>query len=312
MAGNGTDARRSVISKLSMILLAFSQGGAYTVTELAEHTGLPVSTTHRLATELVQWRVLERNDDRRFRPGLSLRTLGGTTCCTVSIRDRAAPALEDLSRATGAATRLGLLDHRVASYIYTEPDQPVSQFSPAATLPLHATALGKVLLAFAPQDVLDATLPARLRAYTPHTITDPDRFRWVLKLARAHRMAIDDRELLPDYAAVAAPVFGVGGNVVAALEIQVDDISNVSHSRRSALIVAAGSLSRELERPCCECSERNRGPSVTTGFPTTSLPGPRSLVPITFQAREPDIVANQTNNDPIARDAEHRWAAESV
>ena len=110
VAGNGTDARRSVISKLSVILLAFSQGGAYTLSELAEHTGLPVSTTHRLATELVEWRVLERSDDRRFRPGLSLRTLGGTTCCTTSIRDRAAPVLEDLSRATGAATRLGLLD----------------------------------------------------------------------------------------------------------------------------------------------------------------------------------------------------------
>ena len=86
MAGNATDARRSVISKLSVILRAFSQGGAYTLSELAEQTGLPVSTTHRLATELAEWQVLERCDDRRFRPGLSLRTLAGSPCCTTSMQ----------------------------------------------------------------------------------------------------------------------------------------------------------------------------------------------------------------------------------
>ena len=77
-----------------------------------------MSTTHRLATELAEWQVLERCDDRRFRPGLSLRTLGGSSCCTTSMRDRAAPVLEDLSRATGANTRLGLLDELSVNYIY--------------------------------------------------------------------------------------------------------------------------------------------------------------------------------------------------
>jgi DNA-binding IclR family transcriptional regulator len=290
VAGNATDARRSVISKLSVILRAFSQGGAYTLSELAEHTGLPVSTTHRLATELAEWQMLERCDDRRFRPGLSLRTLGGSSCCTTSMRDRAAPVLEDLSRATGANTRLGLLDKLSVNYIHKAAYHPVSQFSPAATLPLHATAMGKVLLAFSPVAVVDTFLDRKLRAYTPYTITDSDRLRWMLKLARAHRIAVSDRELQLDHLAVAAPVFGAGGHVVASLEVMVDDLSTDLNAARPALVVAAGSLSRELERPCCECSANHTFAGFPSGLPAPRRLGARSVVLVAPGDHQTDAV----------------------
>ena len=289
MAGNATDVRRSVISKLSVILRAFSQGGAYTVSELAEQTGLPVSTTHRLATELAEWQVLERCDDRRFRPGLSLRTLGGASCCTTSMRDRAAPVLEDLSCATGANTRLGLLGQLSVNYIHRTDCQPVSQFSPAATLPLHATAMGKVLLAFSPLSVVDTILARRLRAYTPYTIIDSDRFRWTLKLARARRMAVSDRELQLNHVAMAVPVFGVGGHVVASLEVMVDDLSTDLNPARPALVVAAGSLSRELERPCCECSASHTFSGLRSGLPATRRLGARSVVLVAPAGHQTDV-----------------------
>ena len=288
MAGNATDARRSVISKLSVILLAFSKGGAYTLSELAEHTGLPVSTTHRLATELADWQVLERCEDRRFRPGLALRTMGAVACCSTSLRDRAAPVLDDLSVATGATTRLGLLSHRAISYIYKEPNQPVSQFSPAATLPLHATALGKVLLAFAAPCLVEDVLARKLAAYTPMTITDPEQLRWTLKLTRAHRIAVADRELQPTYAGVAAPVFGVGGRVVAAIEVRMENISGNPGAERAALVVAAGSLSRELERPCCECSARGSRNGLTEGLTANRFVGSRPVALVIPPAGEPE------------------------
>jgi DNA-binding IclR family transcriptional regulator len=278
VAGNATDTRRSVISKLSVILLAFNKGGAYTISELAEHTGLPVSTTHRLATELAEWQVLERSDDRRFRPGQSLRTLGGTTCCTTSTRDRAAPVMEDLSRAAGTDIRLGLLDQLSVSYIHKSHRQPVSQFSPAATLPLHATAMGKVLLAFSPAPVVNAFLGRKLRAYTTHTITDADRFRWTLKVIRAHRLAVSDRELRLDHVAVAAPVFGLGGHIVASLEVMVKDLSKDLQHAGPALAVAAGSLTRELERPCCICTARGVTDRLPAGFAAVRRPGALSIV----------------------------------
>ncbi len=288
MAGNATDSRRSVISKLSVILRAFSQGGAYTLSELADHTGLPVSTTHRLATELAEWQVLERCDYRRFRPGLSLQTLGASSSCAMSMRDQAAPVLEDLSRATGAITRLGVLDGLSVSYIHKAARQPVSQFSPAATLPLHATAMGKVLLAFAPGAVVDTFLAQRLRAYTRHTITDSDRFRWTLKLARAHRLAVSDGELQLNQMAVAAPVFGVGGPIVAALEVMVDDCATDLNPVRPALIVAAGSLSRELERPCCGCGASHPFPGIPSGLPLPRQRNARSVVLVAHVEHQTD------------------------
>ena len=91
-------------------------------------------------------------------------------------------------------------------------------------------------------------------------------------MARAHRMAVSDRELQLNHVAVAVPVFGVGGHVVASLEVMVDDLSTDLIPARPALIVAAGSLSRELERPCCECSANH----TFSGFPS-GLPAPRRL-----------------------------------
>ncbi len=312
MAGNATDVRRSVISKLSVILRAFSEGGAYTLSELAEHTGLPVSTTHRLATELAEWQLLERCDDRHYRPGLSLRTLGDSACCRTGMRDRAAPVLEDLSHATGANTRLGLLDNMSVNYIHKAARRPVSQFSPAATLPLHATAMGKVLLAFAPAGVVDSFLARRLRAYTPHTITDSDRLRWMLKMARAHRMAVSDRELQLNHVAVAAPVFGVGGHVVASMEVMVEDSAKDLNSVRPALVVAAGSLSRELKRPCSECSAHHAYSDFPTGSPGKRSFGARSVGLVAPADHQTDAVIQDIHQAPVARRVVPEQAAESV
>jgi DNA-binding IclR family transcriptional regulator len=274
MAGNARQSGRSVISKLSAIILTFAEGGEHTLSEIADHSGLPMSTTHRLTTELAAWRVLERDQNGgRFRPGPSLRALGGgSSCCTSSIRERAAPLLDDLCRVTGRDVRLGVIDGGVLSYIEKVPDQPVTQFSPAATLPMHATALGKMLLAFASPQFVDMALASRLRAYTARTVTDPERIRWNLKVARAHRMAVSEGELQLDYSAVAAPVFGPGGNAVASIEVRVDDLSAEMHVVRAILVVAAGSLSRELDRAC------DRGVAAQTVSPaSTSTQLARSL-----------------------------------
>ena len=59
MAGNSVDPGRSVTSKVVAILLTFTNGSLYSLTELAKLTGLPISTVHRLATELAAWKLKE-------------------------------------------------------------------------------------------------------------------------------------------------------------------------------------------------------------------------------------------------------------
>ena len=91
MAGNSAVAGQSVASKLSAILLTFNEGGTHTFTEIAQLTGLTLSTTHRLATELAAHQVLERTTDGRLRPGASLRTLAQHRCAAAPYVTRRRP-----------------------------------------------------------------------------------------------------------------------------------------------------------------------------------------------------------------------------
>jgi DNA-binding IclR family transcriptional regulator len=255
MAGGSNQQGRTVISKVSAILVAISEGSR-TLTEIAARTELPLSTVHRLATELAAWRVLERTTDGSYRAGPPLRTIGSTGDGTfvdvddvaVSVRDRAVPVMEDLFRAVGVRVRVGFLDDALlVAYVQKEsPHQPVSRECPAARLPAHATALGKALLAFSPPSVIKTVLGRRLRRYTPFTMTRPDVLMAAFKTIRATRLAVCDRELEWDSCAVAAPVFGAGGQVVAAIELRTQDLARDIEGWLALLSVAAGSLSRDL------------------------------------------------------------------
>ena len=258
MAGGSKDPGRSVISKISAILLAISEGSGPTLTEIAARSELPLSTVHRLVTELTAWRVLERDDEGRYRGGPPLRTIAGGCVCpeepadpvtasAVRIRDCAVPVIEDLFRATGAPVRVGFLDGPAVAYVEKVAGHlPVSSPSPAARLPAHATALGKVLLAFSPPRTTDTLLARDLARYTASTVTRPERLRWSFRTIRATRMAVCDRELDQDWCGVAAPAFGAGGDVVVAVELRVRDLVRDVPALRGPLIVAAGWLSREL------------------------------------------------------------------
>jgi DNA-binding IclR family transcriptional regulator len=266
VAGNSRTPGSSVISKVNAILLALAEGSQCTISEIAARTGLPLSTVHRLATELAAWRLLERAEDGRFWAGPQLRTIGATCMCAggqadspadspvdspvgTCGRDTAVPVMEDLFRVTGAPVRVGFLDGVSVAYIQkTSPHLPVSEVCSAARLPAHATALGKALLAFAPPPTTELVLSGGLRRYTARTVTCAERLRWGLRMIRMTRTALCDRELHPDWCGVAMPVFGARGEAVAAIELAVRDLASDVPTVKAALAMAAGALSRELPR----------------------------------------------------------------
>jgi IclR family acetate operon transcriptional repressor len=245
---------RSVISKVSLIMVAISDGSR-TLTEITARTGLAMSTVHRLATDLTAWRVLERTPDGSYRAGAPLRALGRTggdpaACrsCAASVRDRAVPVMEDLLRAVGVRVRVGFLSEEL-EVEYVQKDSlynPVTKASAAARLPVHATALGKALLAFSPPAIVEAVLARRMTRYTAYTITDPQLLHAAFRTIRATRLAVCDRELEQESRDVAVPVFGAGGQIAAAIELRTRDLASDITAWRPALTVAAGSLSREL------------------------------------------------------------------
>jgi len=247
VAGNSTEAGRSVTSKVTSILLTFTEGSEHSLTQIARQAGLPISTAHRLTAELASWRLLERTDDGNYRAGLPLRRMGAVDGTPPSLAERAPCVLEDLSAATKCRARLGVLRDLEVAYIQKQPGpSPTTSFSAAATLPVHATAVGRALLAFAPTRTVEMAIISGLRAYTAHTVTSPDRLRRALSVARLTRVAVTRWELEAGSCGVAVPVFGAGGDVVAALELTVGDLGADLKAVMGPLTIAARSLSREL------------------------------------------------------------------
>ena len=81
MAGNSTEPGQSVISRVSAILLTFTDSDVRSLTEISRLAGIPVSTAHRLSRELENWNLLERDDDGRYHVGSPLRGIG-KSCST--------------------------------------------------------------------------------------------------------------------------------------------------------------------------------------------------------------------------------------
>jgi IclR family transcriptional regulator, acetate operon repressor len=255
LAGNSTDPGRSVTSKVTAILMAFADGGVHTLTELASSANLPTSTAHRLASELVAWRLLERTEERSYRIALPLRMVAGdyseSEVCSYTLTVmRALPVLDDLSRATRNDVRLGLLrgpDVLTLQHRHNRSNERIHAESLLhSVIPAHAAASGKALLAFSPPAVVDKVIEAGLPALTPHTITSPDVLRQKLSVIRLTQVATSRNELGDGTAAIAMPIFYGRGRVAAAIELDIAALGTELKPVSSALAVACRSLSRQL------------------------------------------------------------------
>jgi DNA-binding IclR family transcriptional regulator len=248
MAGNAVESGRTVTSKVTAILMVFADGTDWSLSELARLTGIPLTTTHRLVTELAAAQLLERAPDGGYRVGPALGRLTGGAQGAPTVAQLGPAVLDDLVATLGRPVRLGVLHDLRVSYMEKKATGrvPATPLRAGAVLPVHASALGKVLLAFAPSATVRAVVGAGLTRYTPHTLTRPDQLLHALSVARLTRVATCEGELVTGECAVAAPVVGPGGRVVAALEIPVPDLCGGLDGVRQILTLTARSLSREL------------------------------------------------------------------
>ncbi len=244
-----TPSRPSVTSRVLDLLDCFTADRrSLSLSELARRSGMALSTTHRLATELTQRGVLTRDEQGRFHIGLRLWEIGSLAPASHVLRDAALPYLEDLYEATHENVQLAVLDGVDAVYVerLSGRDSVHVVTRAGSRLPVHATGVGLVLLAHAPHDVRESVLATELRRYTKYTITDPRRLRRILADVRLQGHAISDRQIELISTSVAAPIRGADGTVVAALSV-------VAAARRvdprqfvPAVVAAARGVSRTL------------------------------------------------------------------
>jgi DNA-binding IclR family transcriptional regulator len=220
MAGGGAD-RRSVAEKLFAIADAFEGGRPLTLTEIAQRTGLPLSTTHRLVAEWVAWGGLERDNDGRYQVGMRLWRIGVRRPSTRRLRVAALPYLDELLEATREHVHLAVRDDLAAIYLERRSGRDAVPIvsDVGSRLPLHATGVGLALLAHAPTEVFDEVVARGLRRFQPNTVTTERELRSRLAEIRATGLSRTVEELTAGAFSVAAPVRDASGSVVAAVSI---------------------------------------------------------------------------------------------
>jgi len=229
-----------------------------TFTGLSATTGLAKSTTSRLLLALERNGLVRRDDHGRFLPGemfVSFAWRGGAEAGLIAV---AQPFLERLGKATGETINLGVSSNGMVEQIA----QVDSKYLIGGTnwvgmsVPLHCSALGKVLLAYGaaqlpPEQPGQPDKPDKLERRTGKTITTEAALRADLVGVRARGYAVTDEELEPGLIAVAAPIYGYDGRVVAALSVS----GPASRLARDGLAAAVG-----------QCAEEAAGLSAVLGY----------------------------------------------
>ncbi|WP_067490465.1 IclR family transcriptional regulator [Actinomadura hibisca] len=201
--------------------------GPRSLDQLAATLGVHKTTVLRLLRELERERFVHRDDAHRFHLGSRLFALSGAALEQRGIRAIAAPHLARLNEATGHTVHLGVYEGGAVVYLDKyDSRHAIRMYSRVGlSMPLHATAIAKVLLADLPEaarrriaDEIDYV------PFTEHTLTGPDALLAELDGVAARGYAMDDAEHETFLRCVAAPIRDAGGRVIAAASVSVPDV----------------------------------------------------------------------------------------
>jgi DNA-binding IclR family transcriptional regulator len=187
------------------------------ITEVADQLNVDKASASRLMQTLANYGYAEKDlDTQRYRLGPKIVELSQSLLARMPFRDEAKPYLRELVAITNECAHLAIAAQGQVLYI-DQVDSPATLRVNADIghlAPLHCTALGKVLLAFG-----SVPLPTELTAHTPRTITNSEALQMHLEQVKRQGYAIDDEEYDYGVRCIAAPVYNLNGEMVAAMGI---------------------------------------------------------------------------------------------
>ncbi|KQS66232.1 IclR family transcriptional regulator [Modestobacter sp. Leaf380] len=219
-----------------------------TLGDLARRSGIPTSSTLRLAGRLTAWGALERGVDGRFSIGLRLWEVASLSPRAQGLRAVAMPHLGDLGEVTRQHVLLAVRDGEQAllvERVSAHHALPVL-YEVGGRLPLHSTGVGLVLLAHAPADVQEDVLGRPLVHEPEQVAVSASELRRTLAEVRRTGLHVLHRGEPQPLVSVAAPVFGAEDQVVAALSVVVPRGDAEGRLLGPAVRTAARAVSRGL------------------------------------------------------------------
>lgn len=241
------DGSSSLSRGLALLDVFEASDGELTIGELSRRSGIPKSTAHRLAADLIEWGALERGIDG-LRLGVRLFELGHLVPAQRRLRELALPYAHHLNEVTKLTCNLAVREGYEIVYVekITSRGLKVPHTRAGGRLPLTVTGLGKAILAFSDHDFVESVLAAPLDAPTARSIIDPATLRTELARIRVDKVAYDVEESQLGLFCVASPIFDRDGSVAGA--ISVTGATALSQAERFAPVVhtTAMALSRAL------------------------------------------------------------------
>lgn len=222
------------------------------VSEIARHLDRSKSGVFKHLNTLTDEGYLVRRGNK-YRVGLGIWALGRRVLDRFPT-ENAENAVDSLAASVDRTTSLVLYEggNAVVTYVGDVDSGSGIRHAEGDTLPLHATAAGKVILAYAPAETRNRVLEGELATFTDETITDPSALRTELGEIRQRRTAIEHGEYARGVESVAAPILRAPEDPVGAIAISgtTDELdgSHVETGIQGLLVSASRSVENSIER----------------------------------------------------------------
>lgn len=248
------DAAGAMPKALRVLEAVAARARPLAIAELATMLGLSLPTAHRIVTALEGLGFVAREPGkRRIVEGNRLVSLGLAVVQVAVASVTRHAILESLANKTGESCNLGVMAGGNVLYVdRVESHWPLGlRFETGSRVPLHCTAIGKLMLGQLPENSLDDGYlsSGQLTRYTPTTITDPRRLRKELQRVRNQGYSTDNQEFMSGVVCVAVPVRGPNGKAFAGVAISAAEARlTLAGVKRFLpdLRAAAAKLSRSL------------------------------------------------------------------
>ncbi len=241
-----------VVRSTFRILEELAKFGGLGLNEITQRTHVAKSSVFRILTTLSQLGYVVKDEGRTYSVSGTLADLAPLHATTDTLRRVAMPYMLQLRDEFGETVNLGILQQDKVEYVEVVPSEFALRFSekPGFSVPVHASALGKALLAYAAPELVKSLVAGReLQMLTRNTITDPGEFIAEVRKVKDRGCAFDKGETSLLAACVAVPILGKDRMAVAALSISGP--SSRFSPRKDSLVVeklrlAAASISRQI------------------------------------------------------------------
>lgn len=206
-----------------LILTALAENDGISLSEITERTGQSSATIYRALSTLQLHEIVEFEENTQlWFVGAGAFRIGSVFLNRTNILQRSRPIMQNLMRLTGETANLGIeRDDRVMFISQVETNKTIRAFfAPGTSNPMHASGIGKSLLAHFPPERADMIMQEQgLQRFTDKTITDAVELSQALEKIRTAGFAVDDEERTAGMRCIAAAVFDAYGEPVAGISI---------------------------------------------------------------------------------------------